>query len=370
VFLALRDLRFARGRFLLMGTVIALISVLAAVLTGLSSGLVDDGVSALRAMPVTHVAFQPGVEGDLYSRSTVSSDDAAAWAKRRGVRKAAAYGNQLAHAKDARTGKDLDIAVFGMDPGSFIAPRPATGRALGAVPDGVLISSRLADDGVKVGDTLKVERSGAALPVIGTVGDRSFTHVAVVYAPLRTWQRIHYGLPGTPPEQAYHQATAIALDAAPSIAGTAGGAQVLTKEKSYSASPGFAAETATMSLIKAFLYLISMLVVAAFFVVWTVQRKAEIALVRALGGSAWYLVRDAVAQVLVVLVSATAVGTAAGIGLTAALHAASRTVPIALEAAPLATAAVLLIVLGVLGTVVTLRRVTAVDPLMALGGNR
>ncbi|KAB2353294.1 FtsX-like permease family protein [Actinomadura montaniterrae] len=369
MFLALRDLRFARGRFLLMGTVIALISVLAAVLTGLSSGLARDGVSALRALPVTHFAFQRGVEGDLYSRSTVPADDAAAWAKRSGVRRAAAYGNQLAHAKVARTGQDLDIAVFGMDPGSFIAPRPATGRPLGAVPDGVLISSRLADDGVKVGDTLRIERSGAALPVIGTVGDQSFTHVAVVYAPLRTWQRVHYGLPGTPPEQAYHQATAIALDAAPSVT-RAGDAQVVTKEKSYSASPGFAAETATMTLIKVFLYLISMLVVAAFFVVWTVQRKGEIALVRALGGFARYLARDAVAQVLAVLVPATAAGTAAGIGITAALHAASRTVPVALEAAPLATAAALLIVLGVLGAVVTLRRVTSVDPLAALGGSR
>ncbi|MBD2894129.1 putative ABC transporter permease [Actinomadura sp. RB99] len=369
MFLALRDLRFARGRFLLMGTVIALISVLAAVLTGLSSGLVGDGVSALRAMPVTHFAFQRGVEGDLYSRSTVPAGDAAAWAARPGVRRAAAYGNQLAHAKNARTGRDLDIAVFGMEPGSFIAPRPAAGRALGSVPDGVLISARLADDGVRIGDTLRVERSGAALPVIGTVGDRSFTHVAVVYAPLRTWQRVHYGLPGTPPAQAYQQATAIALDAAPSVAG-GGDAQVLTKEKSYSASPGFAAETATMTLIKVFLYLISMLVVAAFFVVWTVQRRGEIALVRALGGSAWYLARDAVAQVLVVLVSATAVGTAAGVGITAGLHAASRTVPIALEAAPLATAAGLLIVLGVLGTVAALRRVTSVDPLTALGGHR
>jgi putative ABC transport system permease protein len=40
MFLAVRELRFARGRFTLMGIVIALIAVLVVLLSGLSSGLV------------------------------------------------------------------------------------------------------------------------------------------------------------------------------------------------------------------------------------------------------------------------------------------------------------------------------------------
>lgn len=55
-FLALRELRFARGRFTLMGAVIALISVLVVLLSGLSSGLVNDGVSGLKALPATGFA--------------------------------------------------------------------------------------------------------------------------------------------------------------------------------------------------------------------------------------------------------------------------------------------------------------------------
>lgn len=198
---------------------VALISVLAVVLTGLTSGLAADNVSGLRDLPVTHFAFQRGVEGDLYSRSTVPSDAVQQWIRTPGVRRAAAYGNQLAHAKSEQTGKDLDVAVFGMEPGSFIAPGPASGRPLGVVPDGVLVSRKIADAGVRIGDTLVVERSGVRLPVIGTVGDQAYSHIAVVYAPLRTWQRIHYGLPETPPAQAYGQATAIALDASGTRAG-------------------------------------------------------------------------------------------------------------------------------------------------------
>ena len=57
MFLALRDLRFAKGRFLLMGAVVSLIAVLAVVLTGLTTGLTNDNISALRGMPATHLAF-------------------------------------------------------------------------------------------------------------------------------------------------------------------------------------------------------------------------------------------------------------------------------------------------------------------------
>ena len=63
MFLALRELRFARGRFALMGLVIALIAVLMVMLSGLSAGLVNDGVSGLKAMPVTAFAFDESTKG-------------------------------------------------------------------------------------------------------------------------------------------------------------------------------------------------------------------------------------------------------------------------------------------------------------------
>lgn len=50
MYLALRDLLVARGRFALVGAVIALVSLLAGLLSGLATGLVDDGISGLRRL--------------------------------------------------------------------------------------------------------------------------------------------------------------------------------------------------------------------------------------------------------------------------------------------------------------------------------
>ncbi len=370
VFLALRDLRFARGRFLLMGSVVALIAVLSVLLSGMSSGLVRDGISGLRALPATHLAFESGVTGDLFSRSVVQRPAWEGWAKVSGVNAATPYGNLLAHATSQR-GDEVDLALFGVEPGSFLAPQPKEGSALSAGSNGVLISQKLLGAGIRVGDTLTVDRVGTRLQVVGTVGEASFGHVGVVFAPLTVWQEVHYGLPGTVPATAYDQATAVALQLAPGTDTAAADQQLGTHTvavvTSYAASPGYTAETATMTLIRLFLYLISALVVGAFFTVWTVQRRHEIALVKALGGSSRYLLRDAAAQVLAVLVGATVVGALVGVGLGALI---GSGVPFSLEAGSVLASCLLLVVLGLVGALGAVRRVTAVDPLIALGGNR
>lgn len=50
MYLAWREILFARTRFLLMGAVLALMSMLLVIISGLTASLVNDGVSGLNAM--------------------------------------------------------------------------------------------------------------------------------------------------------------------------------------------------------------------------------------------------------------------------------------------------------------------------------
>ena len=380
MFLALRELAFAKGRFSLMGAVIALIAVLTVILSGLSSGLVNDGVSGLKSMPVSAFAFDEGTKTDnAFSRSVVEQEQVASWSEQPGIEQATAMGSSMMNAT-TDDGTQVDVAVFGVDPSSFLSPAVSDGRQLGAV-DGLVVSETMREAGVEIGTVLTMDRIDTELTVIGfTEGQATFGHVDIAYAPLSTWQLIAAGQApaGAPTQQDingldFNYSSVVALQYADGaeVDLAAGDAAANTTSKSlsesFNSSPGYEAETLTLSMIQVFLYAICGLVVGAFFSVWTIQRKQEIAVLRAIGAPVRYLLRDGVTQAALLLMIFTALGIGAGLGLGAAMPAG---MPFALEGGPIAIAAALTITLGLVGAVISIIRIARIDPLTALGGNR
>jgi putative ABC transport system permease protein len=374
VFLALREIAFARGRFTLMGSVVALIAILMVLLSGLSVGLVTDGVSGLQRMGTTSFAFQQGIAKDsAFSRSIISRDAVDVWAEQDGVDEAAPFGNALVNGKTDRD-VNIDLALFGVDLDSFLVPDAAEGTALTGAPDEVVVSATAAEEGVGVGDVITVEQTGAELRVVGVMADQhTFGHVDIGYLPLRTWQEIRAGVRegDEVPARVYDEITAVAVlgeDVDLAAGDEAAGTTSMTTEESFGASPGYTAETSTLQLIQGFLYAISALVVGAFFTVLTIQRRQEISVMRAMGASTRYLLRDSLVQSVILLSVSAAVGVGLGLAMGAVIT--STAMPFALEAGPIAVATASLLVLGVIGAAVAVARIVRVDPLTALGENR
>ena len=359
-----------------MGAVVALVAVLMVLLSGLSVGLVNDGVSGLKRLPVTSIAFQEGIKTDsAFTRSIVDTSAVETWAEQPNVAEAAPFGLSLVNTRSAE-GVDIDLALLGVESGSYLEPTVAEGRAATA-PGEVVVSPTAIDEGLSIGDKLVLKPTETELTVVGVLGEQNtFGHVDIGYLPLSTWQEVHAGLrPGDPvPDRVYEEITAVGVQAEDgktvdlAAGDKAAGTTSMTLEESFGASPGYTAETSTLSLIQAFLYAISALVVGAFFTVITIQRKPEIAVLRALGASTWYLVRDALVQSAILLIVSAGIGVAVGVAAGAAIS--STAMPFALEAGPIAAATALLLFLGMAGAGAAVLRITRVDPLTALGGNR
>ncbi|GAA1959079.1 ABC transporter permease [Nocardioides panacihumi] len=362
MFVALRELRSARGRFLLVGAVIALIALLTTLLSGLANGLVDDGISGLRRLPMTHLAFQRGAD-ETFSRSTLTASDLAPWTEVDGVQ-ASPLGVSFVNARTS-SGRTVDVALVGVPAGSFLAPRRDAEAALAGRP-GLVLSHEFEAQGISVGDELTIVGVDERLPVLGFTYAGSYGHVDIAFTSLETWQRLLYGTGA----EGRFSAIALRADDPGAIAGAADridrvrGTQTVTKEAAYAGSPGYSGETQTMSMIRWFLLVISALIVGAFFIVWTMQRSRQIALLRALGASRAYVVRDAVGQLVIVLVLATLVGGLAAFGVGSLVG--STAVPFRLAVGPAVSALTLLVVVGVLGCLAGVRRVTSVDPTLAL----
>ncbi len=365
VFVAWRDLKFAKGRFALMGTVIVLITLLVGLLSGLTAGLGRQNTSAITGLPADRIAFVAPDEGEelSYSNSTVTEEQWQRWAGTPGVSSAEPLGITTTRANVGN--RSAGVSVFGVRPGSALVPGGAGGDEIGGRE--AVLSATAADDlGVTTGGTFTL--AGQRLTVTAVSGDASFSHTPVIWTSLDTWR-------ATAPPTGGSQgptATVIALDttsdAGIGAADEAAGTKTVSKDDSLSAIGSYTSENGSLQLMRGFLFAISALVVGAFFTVWTVQRSGDVAVLKALGASTASLLKDALGQALILLASGTLIGTglAAGLG---ALFAGSA-VPFLLTPATVLVPAVVMIALGALGAALSIRRITSVDPLTALGSAR
>ncbi|MFF9350109.1 ABC transporter permease [Streptomyces sp. NPDC014734] len=363
MFVAWRDLRFAKGRFALMGTVVVLITLLVGLLSGLTAGLARENTSAVTGLDADRLAFAAPPDGRSVSFTDSNVEESAwrSWAGRPGVSRAEPLGIRTLDAAAGEGRRTSAVSAFGIEPDGGLAP---AGARVG--PGKVVLSEQAAEDlGAGAGDRLRL--GPAEFAVAAVAGDASYSHTPVVWTSLDDWQRL--GGDGAARER---HATVIALTTtggADLAAGDrAAGTSTLTLADSLTAIGSYQAENGSLQLMRGFLFAISALVIGAFFTVWTIQRSGDVAVLKALGASTGYLLRDALGQAVVMLALGTGAGTLLASGIGALIS--GGAVPFVLDAATVLVPAAVMIVLGAVGAALSIRRITAVDPLTALGSAR
>ncbi|GAB5079907.1 FtsX-like permease family protein [Arthrobacter sp. AD-310] len=372
MFLALRDIRFAKGRFAMMGGVVALITLLLVMLTGLTAGLAEQSTSAIgqlgaaAARPVDLVAFGApgsGTPKASYTESSVTAAQVDSWRNRPGVRSAEPLGITQTQLQTGDGSGTANVAVFGVPAGSPLAPVDV---AAGTAVLGSSVAESLA---VSQGSTVSV--GGVDLSVAAVVPDQWYSHTSVVWTALPAWSQVAHV------SDAGQLATVVAVTFTDGADGNGTGvdqaaadaaAHTVSESRtgSFQALGSFKSENGSLTLMQGFLYGIAALVIVAFLTVWTIQRTRDIAVLKALGAPGSYVLRDAIAQAAVVLVAGAAAGGIVGV---AAGGFAAQAAPFQLTVGTTVLPAVGIVALGLAGAALAVRRAARVDPLLALGGN-
>lgn len=348
MFVALRELRAARGRFALISTVVVLVAVLVTFLSGLTAGLRHQSVSVVESIDAEKLVFAQSDDGASFDESVLTSEQVSTWLRSGAGVTPIGISRGKAGLDD---GSGTAVALVGADAG--------VGDRAPLTP-GTVILSRGAAEAVRadVGDALTV---GSQRYTVGAVrGDDWYSHTPVLWMTLSDWNTV---------DPRAGAATVLAVDHArdPATVDTAAGTVAMDKNQSLTAIGSFTSENGSLTLMTVLLFAISALVIGAFFTVWTVQRTPDIATLKALGATSASLVRDAMGQALLVLLT----GVAAGVAVTAIVGSAiGDAVPFVLTPSTTVLPAAAMVGLGLLGAGVALRFLFTTDPLTALGSTR
>ncbi|RDI66576.1 ABC transporter permease [Nocardia pseudobrasiliensis] len=349
MFVALRDLRAARGRFLLITLVVVMVALLVSFLSGLTAGLAHQNISALQRIQGDAVVFADSGSSASFDSSALTTEQIQTWQRSGG----AVDPVGIAHGQATRDGSaPTRVALFGVDGNAF-------GNHVATQPGTVVLSEPAAKKlSAAAGDRLSI--GSATFTVAGVGGDDWYAHTPVVWMTMADWQS---ATPRGGAATVLIVSNVSDLDAVNSAAHT----RTTSVSGSYQAIASYQAENGSLTLMTVMLFAISALVIGAFFTVWTIQRTPDVATLKALGATTGSLVRDALGQALIVLL--------AGVGLGVCLTALAGTligdaVPFVLSAATTLVPAGALIGLGLIGAAFALRFLATTDPLTALNQSR
>ena len=381
MFLAVSEIRRNLSRFLLIGAIIALVTTLILFIVALAEGLGSGNVEGIRKLDADLLVFQENSKLSLNS-SVLPLERVRQVARVEGVMAAGAvaFSGVTIPASGTNTGRDLDIALVGVQPGAPGEPPVSTGRRLNGSRERGAIVDRATQQrtGLGPGDTVTIRSVQDAkeeyytLTVVGVTDDRQFSLRPSVFVPLRTWDRLRPGtLVNVDERDLVASFIAVQLNdpaskavMAPRLRAEVPNVETADLKTAYEATPGYREQQSTLTLQQGFTWFIGLLVIGVFFQIVTLQKVAQVGVLKAMGASNGLIVRSALAQMIVVTLGGVALGALGAWGLALFVP---GSVPLSWPLERVVVTLLTLLVMGPLGGLVSLRILLRVEPLIALG---
>lgn len=371
MFLALKELKHSKGKFMMIGLIIVFISWLVFVLSGLGTGLSDLATSTLKYSEADYVVFEDETDFS-FSKSILPESLEKEIAEQKGVESVASMGTVSASIRSAGSNEEnatkVDVLIAGIQPGSFMEPSVRSGEPLASSNlNGVIVDESLKEDGFSLGDTLAINGSTEELEIISFVENETLNHQPVIFSQLDKFRAIKYAAPGSdngienPVNGILVQGTDIDVEV---VNETIDGIEIGTKDEAVNAVPGYTAENGTIMMMLWFLIIISAFIIGVFFYVLTNQKTQQFGVLKAIGGSNWFVIKTVISQVFIL----SAVSILVGIGLTYLTAAVlPEGMPFNLQLPMVIIYSVVLLAISVLSSLFSVMKISKIDPLAALG---
>ncbi len=387
--LAVKELLGSKLKFGLIALAIGLVVSLTMLMSAMSEGLVTGMTGAKRSLDADVLVFQGDTALSL-ERSMLTDDDLTLISSSAGVDAAYAVGHLIVTIRGPHG--SFDAHVFGLADAFDQLPivegehrAPAAGEAI--------VDFTATTEGIGVGDTLNLNPLPGELRVTAFTEGRRYIMAPALYVSLDTWRSLRAasllkldsaqgGETATPPDG--EVADGMPPEAAPTLAGAASimavrlapgvtpsdlsaalapAFEVATPEDASLAGNGMNVMVLAVNGIQLVSLLIGAMVIGVFFYITTLHKSGQIAAVKALGASNYYVYRQLLVQISILVTLAAVIGVGLALGAGSGMPPAMAFDP---DPARWAVSLLAVYATAYLGSLFSLRSILLIDPATAL----
>lgn len=257
--MAWKEIKKNKVRFLILGSIVFLVSLLTFIISGLANGLSQDNAALIKDLPSGQFYMNEDAD-ETYNLSKIDTriQDNILNKKKDAV----ALSIQMGFLNDEK-GKQRSVA--------FVTSTDS--RLFNNVKNGEIVLDRsLEDEGIKIGDTLTNNQYSGKFVVKSFVDQKKYSHAPVATISIEDYREIYrvgemqlVFVPGG--------------DSPQEIAGL----QSFTKKDFLNTIPSYSAEQMSLNMIVWFLVIISGMLFAIFFYMMNVQKVGLYGILKAIG---------------------------------------------------------------------------------------
>lgn len=353
MFLAIREIKHNKLHYGLIIGMVALIGYLMFILMGLMLGLANENTAAIKSWDTQTVYLNKDANENL-SQSLVTKKQAGSLNQQHEalvgtvpvvLRKANGHQNKQS------------IQFMGLSRNQYIFQHQlqiTTGHKPSKTNE-VVLDESLKDKGYRLGDQIKLNSTTTNYKVVGFVKNAKLNISPLAIGSLTTWQ----DLKGTGNQ---FVASGIFADCSFSANHHSQLAKYTVNQFTQKL-PGYSAQNTTFEFMIGFLMVISLIVIAVFLYILTMQKLPEYAVLRAQGIPVATLVWATFAEAILLMVIGVIISFVVTFATTFAIPSA---VPMLINWPQTLLVGLSLIVLGTIGACLPVRIITKIDPLDAI----
>lgn len=352
MFLAVHEMKFHRLRYSLIIGMVALIGYLILMLMGLMTGLANENTAAIKSWDTRTVYLNKNANESL-NQSLVTKEQAGKLNHHEAlVATVPVVMNHVGHKSSKQS-----MYFLGLDRDQYIAQHKlelTSGHKLRR-SNQVVLDDSLKAKGYHVGSKVKFSGQKTTYHVVGMVKNAKLNIAPLAIGSLGTWQQ----LKGTG-----SQFVAGGIFSDRNLNSNRHSQLAKYQVNSFIQKlPGYSAQNMTFEFMIGFLMVISLIVIAIFLYILTMQKLEEYAVLRAQGIPVSTLVKATFAEALLIMLGGVVISLLLTWVTSLAMPSA---VPMLLKGSQMVMVACGLIIIGTIGALLPVRVIVKISPLDAI----